>query len=67
MIVNFSGNKIDKDEEREVPEHVGKAFATDHGFDYFLETSALDSTNVEMLFQEVAARLTEAMKVNDDR
>jgi len=61
------GNKIDKEEEREVPERVGKAFATSNGFDYFLETSALDATNVETLFQEVATRLTEAMKFNDER
>uniref|UniRef100_A0A7E4UL55 Ras-related protein Rab-30 n=1 Tax=Panagrellus redivivus TaxID=6233 RepID=A0A7E4UL55_PANRE len=61
------GNKVDKDDEREVPERVGKAFATGNNFDYFLETSALDATNVENLFHEVAMRLTEAMKLNDQR
>lgn len=58
---------MDKDDEREVPERIGKSFANEHGFDYFLETSALDSTNVENLFQEVAQRLTEAMEFNDER
>lgn len=58
---------MDKDEEREVPERVGKNFADANGFDYFLETSALDATNVDALFQEVATRLTNEMKVNDDR
>lgn len=61
------GNKVDKDDEREVPERIGKSFATENGFDYFLETSALDSTNVDNLFQEVATRLTEAMEFNDER
>ncbi|KAI6188080.1 Ras-related protein Rab-30 [Aphelenchoides besseyi] len=61
------GNKVDKDEEREVPERIGKSFADANGFDYFLETSALDATNVDTLFQEVATRLTNEMKTSDDR
>lgn len=62
-----SGNKVDKDEEREVPERIGKSFADANGFDYFVETSALSATNVDTLFQEVATRLTNEMKINDDR
>jgi GTPase SAR1 family protein len=51
------GNKVDKEDEREVPERIAKNFADANGFDYFLETSALDATNVDTLFQEVATRL----------
>ena len=41
------GNKMDKDdEEREVPTHIGEAFAAANGFDYFIETSAVNSANV---------------------
>jgi len=61
------GNKVDKDDEREVPERVGRNFADANGFDYSLETSALDATNVDLLFQEVATRLTNEMRINDDR
>lgn len=61
------GNKCDKEEEREVPLHIGQAFAESNGFAYFLETSALNSTNVDQLFHEVAARLTQDMKTNESR
>jgi len=61
------GNKVDKDEEREVPERVGQNFADANGFDYFLETSALNARNVETLFHEVATKLTAEMKISDDR
>ncbi|KAI6240985.1 Ras-related protein Rab-30 [Aphelenchoides fujianensis] len=61
------GNKVDKEDEREVPERIGKSFADANGFDYFLETSALDATNVDALFQQVATRLTNEMKTSDDR
>ncbi|MFH4982287.1 hypothetical protein AB6A40_008996 [Gnathostoma spinigerum] len=61
------GNKVDKGEEREVPERIGKTFAESNTFDYFLETSALDATNVDTLFHEVAKRLTADMKRNDER
>lgn len=63
----YSGNKIDKEDEREVPERIGKNFADANAFDYFLETSALDATNVDTLFHEVATRLTNDMKKNDGR
>lgn len=63
----FSGNKIDKEDEREVPGRVGKNFADANAFDYFLETSALDATNVDTLFHEVATRLTNDMRKSDER
>jgi len=59
------GNKCDKDEDREVPMSVGQSFAEASGFDYFLETSALNATNVDTLFNEVACRLTQEMKQNE--
>ncbi|CDW60511.1 Ras protein Rab 30 [Trichuris trichiura] len=52
----LAGNKCDKEEEREIPERVGAEFAERNGFDYFLETSALRSTNVEQLFAEVTVQ-----------
>ncbi len=41
------GNKCDKEDEREVPTGIGQNFAEANGFDYFLETSALNATNVD--------------------
>lgn len=32
----YIGNKVDKGDEREVPERIGKNFADANGFDYFL-------------------------------
>jgi len=61
------GNKVDKADEREIPERIGQNFADANSFDYFLETSALDATNVDTLFQEVATRLTNDMKSSDER
>ncbi|XP_013780234.1 ras-related protein Rab-30-like [Limulus polyphemus] len=54
------GNKMDR-KDREVPNQIGKEFAKAHNM-YFIETSAKDSDNVEKLFLEVAARLTEEAK-----
>lgn len=50
-----------------MPERIGKNFADANAFDYFLETSALDATNVDTLFHEVATRLTNDMKKSDER
>ncbi|CAJ0580662.1 unnamed protein product, partial [Mesorhabditis spiculigera] len=61
------GNKLDKGDEREVPERIGKDFSDVNNFDYFLETSALDATNVDALFEHVAERLTNDMKAVDQR
>lgn len=58
---------MDKEDEREVPERIAKNFADANGFDYFLETSALDATNVDTLFQEVATRLAQDMKSSDSQ
>lgn len=46
------GNKCDLDNIREIPKEEGKALAEEEGL-FFMETSALDSTNVEMSFEIV--------------
>ncbi|KRX88455.1 Ras-related protein Rab-30, partial [Trichinella pseudospiralis] len=46
------GNKSDKEEEREIPTTIGQEFAERNGFDYFLETSALRSTNIQRILQK---------------
>ncbi|PAV72169.1 hypothetical protein WR25_00019 [Diploscapter pachys] len=61
------GNKVDKGDDREVPERVGRDFSEVNNFDYFLETSALNSTNVDQLFESVATRLTKDMKASDQK
>ena len=46
------GNKCDLDEIREVSKEEGKRVAEEEGL-FFMETSALDSTNVEAAFEVV--------------
>lgn len=46
------GNKCDLDNIREVSTEEGKALAESEGL-FFMETSALDSTNVQMSFEVV--------------
>ncbi len=67
VLLPLAGNKSDKEEEREVPTEIGQSFAEANGFEYFLETSALDATNVNTLFHEVATRLIDQMKPSDPR
>lgn len=61
------GNKVDKEDDREVPTNIGESFAVANHFDYFIETSAVDSTNVDLLFQEVATQLVNEARQNEDR
>ncbi|XGW16920.1 hypothetical protein V3C99_001948 [Haemonchus contortus] len=56
------GNKVDGVQDREVPTVVARDFAAANRFDYFIETSALDSTNVDVLFQQVAQRLRDELR-----
>lgn len=46
------GNKCDLDNIREVSKEEGKALAEEEGL-FFMETSALDSTNVQISFEIV--------------
>ncbi|KAM7263437.1 hypothetical protein ACFE04_001120 [Oxalis oulophora] len=50
------GNKCDLDDTREVSREEGKSFAEEKGL-YFMETSALDSTNVEAAFEVVVREI----------
>ncbi|XP_054461364.1 ras-related protein Rab-25-like [Anoplopoma fimbria] len=52
IVVMLVGNKRDLDALRTVPSEEGKDFAEKRGL-LFMETSALDSTNVEHAFNEV--------------
>ncbi|XP_019410973.1 PREDICTED: ras-related protein Rab-25 [Crocodylus porosus] len=52
IIVMLVGNKTDLTQAREVPTEEAKMFAENNGL-LFVETSALDSTNVEQAFETV--------------
>ncbi|XP_032700903.1 ras-related protein Rab-25 [Lontra canadensis] len=52
IAVMLVGNKSDLQQAREVPTEEARVFAENNGL-LFLETSALDSTNVELAFQTV--------------
>uniref|UniRef100_A0A3Q3XH01 Ras-related protein Rab-25 n=1 Tax=Mola mola TaxID=94237 RepID=A0A3Q3XH01_MOLML len=52
IVVMLVGNKTDLESLRTVPTDEGRAFAEKKGL-MFMETSALDSTNVEAAFNEV--------------
>ncbi|NP_001089868.1 uncharacterized protein LOC734934 [Xenopus laevis] len=53
IVVMLVGNKCDlKDEAQEVPSEEAKAYAEQNGL-LFIETSALDATNVEVAFETI--------------
>uniref|UniRef100_A0A8D0G9P4 Ras-related protein Rab-25 n=1 Tax=Sphenodon punctatus TaxID=8508 RepID=A0A8D0G9P4_SPHPU len=52
IIVMLVGNKTDLAQAREVPTEEAKMFAENNGM-LFVETSALDSTNVEQAFETI--------------
>uniref|UniRef100_A0A4W5QHC2 Ras-related protein Rab-25 n=1 Tax=Hucho hucho TaxID=62062 RepID=A0A4W5QHC2_9TELE len=56
IIVMLVGNKTDLGSERSVPTEDAKDFAEKNGL-LFLETSALESTNVETAFQNVLGEI----------
>ncbi|XP_076006496.1 ras-related protein Rab-25b [Genypterus blacodes] len=56
IVVMLVGNKTDLASERSVPTDEAKAFAEKKGI-LFLETSALESTNVEVAFNSVLAEI----------
>lgn len=56
IIIMLVGNKCDLNHLREVSSDEGKQFAEKHGL-YFIETSALDSTNVDTAFQNVVTEI----------
>ncbi|KAK1309358.1 Ras-related protein RABA6b [Acorus calamus] len=56
MVIVLIGNKSDLGEAREVAEEEGRGFAELEGI-FFLETSALNNTNVEEAFLEMIHRI----------
>ncbi|KAJ2493374.1 Rab GTPase ypt31 [Coemansia sp. RSA 2050] len=56
IIIMLVGNKSDLRHLRAVPTDEAKQFATENDL-YFIETSALDSTNVEQSFQEILTKI----------
>jgi small GTP-binding protein len=63
IIVMLVGNKCDLKHLRAVPTDEGKTFANENNL-LFIETSALDATNVELAFQQV---LTEIYRTYADQ
>ncbi|KAJ3286575.1 Ras- protein Rab-11B [Borealophlyctis nickersoniae] len=62
IVIMLVGNKSDLRHLRAVPTEEAKQFAAENGLS-FIETSALDSTNVEMAFQKI---LTEIYRIVSD-
>jgi Ras-related protein Rab-5C len=59
-IVVCAGNKIDLVRQRVVQKEEAEEFAAENGLDFFVETSALEGTNVAELFEDLAKRLLQA-------
>jgi len=60
IFIMLVGNKSDLRHLREVPTDEAKAFAENHKLS-FIETSALDSTNVELAFQNILTEIYHIM------
>lgn len=56
------GNKIDLEDQRQIPSERGAKFAEDHGME-FLEGSALLDTNIREAFERMAQSLVKATRV----
>jgi len=56
IVIMLVGNKSDLRHLREVPTETAKEFAEKNGLS-FIETSALDSTNVELAFQTILTEI----------
>lgn len=56
IVIILIGNKTDLEDQRNVPTEDAKEFAQKEGL-FFLETSALDSTNVEDAFMKVLTEI----------
>jgi len=60
IVIMLVGNKSDLRHLREVPTDEAKAFAEKNKLS-FIETSALDSTNVELAFQNILTEIYHIM------
>ena len=56
IVIMLVGNKCDMRHLREVPTDTAKEFAESNGL-FFIETSALDATNVELAFQTILTEI----------
>lgn len=56
IVIMLVGNKNDLKHLRAVPAEQARSFADKHGLS-FIETSALDSTNVERAFQDILTEI----------
>jgi len=56
IVIMLVGNKCDLRPQRQVPTEEAAAFAEKHSLS-FIETSALDSTNVELAFQRILTEI----------
>uniref|UniRef100_A0A9L0SUT1 Ras-related protein Rab-25 n=1 Tax=Equus caballus TaxID=9796 RepID=A0A9L0SUT1_HORSE len=65
IVVMLVGNKSDLSQAREVPTEEARMFAENNGL-LFLETSALDSTNVELAFETVLKASSERPSIGSD-
>ena len=59
ILIFIVGNKNDLKDKRQVKEEEGKAFAEEHNFNYFVETSAKENKLVKDLFEQAFAQLYE--------
>jgi len=65
VVIALAGNKIDRDEEREVGAADAKQYADDNSL-YFIETSAKTNVNVRELFLAIARQLPKEPSQNAD-
>lgn len=63
LVIILCGNKSDLNHLREVKTEVAKKFAQDNGL-LFLETSALDTTNVKLVFESLAQTIFTKIETN---
>ena len=63
IVIMLVGNKSDLRHLRAVRTEQAAAFAETHGLS-FIETSALDSTNVELAFQKILTEIYHIVAVN---
>uniref|UniRef100_A0A663N8G5 Ras-related protein Rab-25 n=1 Tax=Athene cunicularia TaxID=194338 RepID=A0A663N8G5_ATHCN len=66
IVVMLVGNKTDLAQAREVPMEEAKMFADNNGL-LFVETSALDSTNVEQAFETILKEIFHKVKKQKQR
>ena len=61
------GNKCDLQHKRQVTTDQGKELAKQYGIQFFLETSAKDTLNIESLFEGVTKTFLEKSSLNNRR